>query len=74
MISVGDTQRRQIEEMEKGYEFQYSPSTGRLTELADWVAAGKKRRGYQRQNLGAQLVHKLLQMRSSGTNDSVLSY
>jgi len=51
VISAGDAQRRQIAETEKGYEFQYSPSTGRLTELADWVAAEKKRRGYQRQIL-----------------------
>jgi len=29
-------------EMEKGYEFQFSPSTISLAELADWVAAEGK--------------------------------
>jgi hypothetical protein len=51
VISAGDVQRRQIAETEKGYEFQNSPSTGRLTEPAVWVAAEKKRRGCQRQIL-----------------------
>jgi hypothetical protein len=35
-------QRTQIVEMEMGYEFQYSPSTVSLAELADWVAAESK--------------------------------
>ena len=32
-------QRTKIVETEKGFEFQYSPSTVSLAELADWVAA-----------------------------------
>ena len=35
-------QRTQIVETEKGYEFQYSPSTVSLAELSDWVAAESK--------------------------------
>jgi hypothetical protein len=35
-------ERTQIVETEKGYEFQYSPSTVSLVELADWVAAESK--------------------------------
>ena len=35
-------ERTRIVETEKGYEFQYSPSTVSLAELADWVAAESK--------------------------------
>lgn len=35
-------QRTRIVETEKGYEFQYSPSTVSLAELADWVATESK--------------------------------
>jgi hypothetical protein len=35
-------QRTQIVETEKGYEFQYRPSTISLAELADWVSAESK--------------------------------
>jgi len=35
-------QRTQIIETDKGYEFQYSPSTVSLAELAEWVAAESK--------------------------------
>lgn len=35
-------QRTRIVETEKGYEFQYSPSTVSLAELAEWVAAESK--------------------------------
>jgi hypothetical protein len=35
-------QRTKILEGEKGYEFQYSPSTVSLAELADWVSAESK--------------------------------
>ena len=34
--------RTRIVETAKGYEFQYSPSTVSLAELADWVAAESK--------------------------------
>jgi hypothetical protein len=34
--------RMEIVETEKGYEFQYSPATISLAELADWVAAESK--------------------------------
>ncbi len=34
--------RKEIVEMEKGYEFQFSPSTVSTVELADWVAAESK--------------------------------
>jgi hypothetical protein len=34
--------RKEIVEMEKGYEFQYSPSDVSLAELSDWVAAESK--------------------------------
>ena len=34
--------RTEIVETEKGYVFQYSPTTISLTELADWVAAESK--------------------------------
>ena len=34
--------RKEIVETEKGYEFQYSPSTVTLAQLADWVAAEGK--------------------------------
>ena len=34
--------RREIEETENGYEFQYSPSNVSIGELADWVAAEGK--------------------------------
>jgi hypothetical protein len=36
------SQRTQIVETEKGYEFQYSPSVVSLAELADWVSAESK--------------------------------
>ena len=35
-------ERKQIVETEKGYEFQYSPATVSLAELAEWVAAEGK--------------------------------
>jgi len=35
-------ERKKVVETEKGYEFQYSPSTVALAELADWVAAEGK--------------------------------
>jgi hypothetical protein len=35
-------QRTQIIETDKGYEFQYSPSTVSLAELAEWVTAESK--------------------------------
>jgi hypothetical protein len=34
--------RKQIVEIEKGYEFQFSPQDVSLAELADWVAAESK--------------------------------
>ena len=34
--------RKEIVEIEKGYEFQYSPSDVSLAELADWVRAEAK--------------------------------
>jgi hypothetical protein len=34
--------RKEIVEMEKGYEFQFSPSTISTVELADWVTAESK--------------------------------
>ena len=34
--------RKQIVEMERGYEFQYSPADVSLAELADWVVAESK--------------------------------
>ena len=34
--------RKEVVEMEKGYEFQYSPSEVALAELAEWVAAEGK--------------------------------
>jgi uncharacterized protein HemX len=34
--------RKEIVETEKGYEFQYSPSTVSLAELSDWVVAEGK--------------------------------
>jgi hypothetical protein len=34
--------RKEIVEMEKGYEFQYNPSEVSLAELAEWVAAEGK--------------------------------
>jgi hypothetical protein len=34
--------RKAIVETEKGYEFQYSPSTVSISELADWVVAEGK--------------------------------
>jgi hypothetical protein len=34
--------RKEIVETEKGYEFQYSPSTVSLAELAEWVVAESK--------------------------------
>ena len=34
--------RKEVIEMEKGYEFQYSPSEVSLAELAEWVAAEGK--------------------------------
>jgi hypothetical protein len=36
------TARIEIVEIDKGYEFQFLPSTVSLTELADWVAAESK--------------------------------
>jgi hypothetical protein len=36
------SQRTQIVETEKGYEFQYSPSTVSLAELGEWVVAESK--------------------------------
>ena len=34
--------RKEIAEIEKGYEFQFSPATVSLAELADWVTAEGK--------------------------------
>ena len=34
--------RKEIVEMEKGYEFQYSPSEVSIAELSEWVAAESK--------------------------------
>src|SRR5215470_704264 len=34
--------RKEIVEMEKGYEFQYDPSDVSLAELSEWVAAESK--------------------------------
>ena len=34
--------RKEVIEMEKGYEFQYNPSVISIAELADWVIAESK--------------------------------
>jgi len=36
------SERKEIVESEKGYEFQFSPATVSFAELADWVAAEQK--------------------------------
>jgi hypothetical protein len=37
--------RKEVIEMEKGYEFQYSPSEVSILELAEWVGGVGWRRG-----------------------------
>jgi hypothetical protein len=59
-------ERTQIVETEKGYEFQYSPSTVSLAELADWVAAESKCCPFFGFHIDLESEGKLLCLRLTG--------
>jgi hypothetical protein len=58
--------RTNVVETEKGYEFQYSPSTVSLAELADWVAAESKCCPFFRFHIDLENEGKLLCLRLAG--------
>ena len=59
-------QRTRIVESEKGYEFQYSPSTVSLAELAEWVAAESKCCPFFSFHIDLENKGKLLCLRLTG--------
>ena len=60
------TSRKKIVETEKGYEFQYSPSTVPLAELADWVVAEGKCCPFFDFHIDLEREGKLLCLRLTG--------
>jgi len=58
--------RRQSVEIEKGYEFQFSPADVSLAELADWVAAESKCCPFFDFHLDLEQKGKLLCLRLTG--------
>ena len=58
--------RTQIVEMDRGYEFQFSPSTVTLAELADWVAAEGKCCPFFDFHIDLEREGKLLCLRLAG--------
>jgi hypothetical protein len=59
-------ERRQIVETEKGYEFQYSPVSVSLAELAEWVATEGKCCPFFDFHIDLEREGKLLCLRLSG--------
>jgi hypothetical protein len=58
--------RTQLVEMDRGYEFQFSPSTVTLAELADWVAAEGKCCPFFDFHIDLEREGKLLCLRLAG--------
>jgi hypothetical protein len=58
--------RTEIVEMDRGYEFQFSPSTVTLAELADWVAAEGKCCPFFDFHIDLERQGKLLCLRLTG--------
>lgn len=58
--------RREIVEIEKGYEFQYSPPNVSIGELADWVAAEGKCCPFFDFHIDLEREGKLLCLRLTG--------
>jgi hypothetical protein len=58
--------RTEIVEMERGYEFQFSPSTMTLAELADWAAAEGKCCPFFDFHIDLEREGKLLCLRLTG--------
>jgi hypothetical protein len=58
--------RTEIVEMDRGYEFQFSPSTMMLAELADWVAAEGKCCPFFDFHIDLEREGKLLCLRLTG--------
>jgi hypothetical protein len=58
--------RTEIVEMDRGYEFQFSPSTMTLAELADWVAAEGKCCPFFDFHIDLEREGKLLCLRLTG--------
>jgi hypothetical protein len=58
--------RREIVEIEKGYEFQFSPADVSLAELADWVIAESKCCPFFDFHLDLEQKGKLLCLRLTG--------
>ncbi|MGB2901378.1 MAG: hypothetical protein WBB89_19135 [Candidatus Acidiferrum sp.] len=60
------TERKEIVETEKGYEFQFSPSDISLAELAEWVAAESKCCPFFDFHIDLEREGKLLCLRLTG--------
>jgi len=58
--------RKEIVEMEKGYEFQFTPASVSLAELADWVAAEGKCCPFFDFHIDLEREGSLLSLRLSG--------
>jgi hypothetical protein len=58
--------RKEIVEMEKGYEFQYSPADISLAELAEWVSAESKCCPFFDFHIDLEREGKLLCLRLTG--------
>jgi hypothetical protein len=58
--------RAEIAETEKGYEFQFRPSTISVAELADWVAAESKCCPFFDFQIDVERGGRLLRLRLSG--------
>ena len=58
--------RKEIAETEKGYEFQFSPSSVSLSELADWVVAEGKCCPFFDFHIDVEREGKLLCLRLTG--------
>jgi len=61
-----NTQRKEIVETEKGYEFQYSPADITLSELAEWVGAESKCCPFFDFHIDVEREGKLLCLRLTG--------
>jgi len=66
-------ERERIVETDKGYEFQYSPSTVSLAELADWVAAESRCCPFFSFHIDLENEGQLLCLRLTG-EDAVKSF
>ena len=66
MIAV----RTEIVEIDRGYEFQFRPSTMTLAELADWVAAEGKCCPFFDFHIDLEREGKLLCLRLTGEEGS----